>query len=75
MPEGPLAVSNITADSCKLNWEAPRKTGGLPVTHYIVEKMDMADGTWKPVTKFCRGTSYQPSDLINGWLATLIKFK
>ena len=65
-PEGPLKVSGVTADSCKLTWEPPKDCGGSPVTHYVVEKMDVADGVWKKVTKFCRGTSYQPTDLVNG---------
>ena len=59
-------MSDITAESCKLSWNAPRETGGSPITHYIVEKCDTSDGVWSPVTKFCRGTAYTPSDLING---------
>lgn len=71
-PEGPLAVSDITAESCKLTWKQPKDCGGSPVTHYIVEKMDTSDGVWKKVTKFCRGTTYEPSDLINGELVAIV---
>ncbi|XP_067934437.1 twitchin-like [Watersipora subatra] len=65
-PEGPMEVSEVTAESCKLSWKAPKDSGGAPISHYIVEKMDAADGVWNKVTKFCRGTTYQPTDLING---------
>lgn len=65
-PEGPLEVSDITEDSCKLSWNPPKDTGGSPITNYIIEKMDMADGEWKPVTKFCRGDNYTVNDLVKG---------
>lgn len=65
-PEGPLDVSDISADSCKLSWNPPRDTGGSPVTNYIVEKMDIDDDTWKPVTKFCRAETYTVPDLVKG---------
>ena len=30
-PEGPLEVSNITAEGCKLRWKAPLDDGGKPI--------------------------------------------
>lgn len=45
-PEGPLEVSNITKESCKLAWRIPVDDGGAPILHYIIEKMDISRGTW-----------------------------
>ena len=59
-------MSDITAESCRLDWKPPKDCGGSPISHYIIEKMDASDGVWQKLTKFCRGTTYQPSDLING---------
>ena len=30
-PEGPLEVSNITAEGCKLRWKPPNDDGGCPI--------------------------------------------
>ena len=48
-PKGPLKVSDVTADSCKLKWEPPEDDGGEPIDHYVIEKMDTATGRWVPV--------------------------
>ena len=40
-----LIVSEVTASSCKLSWQASRNTGGLPLD-YLVERLAVADGTW-----------------------------
>lgn len=47
-PEGPLEVSAVTKEGCKLNWAKPKDDGGLPLTAYLVEKMDIATGRWVP---------------------------
>lgn len=65
-PEGPLNITDISADSCKLSWNPPKNSGGAPVTNYIVEKMDVEDGNWKPITKFCRAETYNVPDLVKG---------
>lgn len=48
-PKGPLKVSEVTADGCELKWQAPEDNGGLPVDHYVVERMDTEMGRWVPV--------------------------
>ena len=45
-PEGPLEISEITKESCKLKWKAPKDDGGSPIKHYILEKMDVTRGSW-----------------------------
>ena len=48
-PAVPGEVSDIKAvettnESIKLAWTPPRETGGKPVTHYVIEKMDVTSG-------------------------------
>ena len=50
-PEGPLDVSDITKDGCKLSWKKPKDDGGEPIEGYIVEKFDPTVGSWIPVAK------------------------
>ncbi|KAL1383363.1 hypothetical protein pipiens_013162 [Culex pipiens pipiens] len=45
-PEGPLKISNITTEGCRLEWKLPKDDGGSAITHYVIEKMDMSRGTW-----------------------------
>lgn len=45
-PKGPLAVSDVTATGCKLQWKKPDDDGGVPIKEYVVEKMDTATGKW-----------------------------
>ncbi|XP_055385446.1 twitchin isoform X34 [Condylostylus longicornis] len=47
-PEGPLEVSDVHAEGCKLKWKKPKDDGGLPLTGYVIEKMDVATGRWVP---------------------------
>ncbi|CAH1103156.1 unnamed protein product [Psylliodes chrysocephalus] len=49
-PKGPLKVSDVSAEGCKLKWEAPEDDGGEPITGYVVERMDVESGRWVPVT-------------------------
>lgn len=48
-PEGPLKVSDVTKNGCKLKWDKPKDDGGKPITGYAVEKLDKATGRWVPV--------------------------
>lgn len=47
-PGGPLKVSDVHANGCKLAWKPPADDGGNPVEKYVVEKMDEATGRWVP---------------------------
>src|SRR5699024_12328340 len=44
-PEGPLEITEITKESCKLKWKLPKDDGGCPIKHYILEKMDASRGS------------------------------
>ena len=48
-PEGPLEISAIHKNGCKLKWKPPKDDGGLPIEHYVVEKYDVDTGIWSPV--------------------------
>ncbi|KAL3252348.1 hypothetical protein MRX96_017667 [Rhipicephalus microplus] len=50
-PEGPLEVSDVHKEGCKLKWKRPKDTGGMPLDGYLVEKMDPETGVWVPVGK------------------------
>ncbi|XP_053200690.1 twitchin-like isoform X3 [Panonychus citri] len=54
-PEGPLEVSNVHAEGCKLKWKKPKDDGGVPIEHYAIEKMDTATGRWVPC-----GRAFEP---------------
>lgn len=50
-PEGPLEVSDIHKEGCKLKWKKPKDDGGEPIECYSVEKYDADSGMWLPVGK------------------------
>lgn len=51
-PEGPLRVTDIHKEGCKLKWNPPLDDGGLPIEHYVVEKLDVESGRWVPSGRF-----------------------
>lgn len=50
-PEGPLEVSDITAEKAKVSWKKPLDDGGSPIKEYEIEKLDLATGKWVRVGK------------------------
>lgn len=50
-PEGPLEVSDVNKDGCKLKWKRPKDDGGAPIEYFQVEKLDTATGLWSPCTR------------------------
>lgn len=48
-PKGPLKVSDVTKNGCKVKWQKPDDDGGKPITAYQVEKLDANTGRWVPV--------------------------
>lgn len=56
-PEGPLQVSDVNKNGCKLKWKRPKDDGGTPIEYYQVEKMDPETGCWVPC-----GRATEPSN-------------
>lgn len=59
-PEGPLQVSDVHKNGCKLKWKRPKDDGGTPIEYYQVDKMDPETGCWVPC-----GRSTEPSEFSN----------
>ena len=55
-PQGPLVVSDVHKEGCKLKWKRPKDDGGVPLSYYQVEKLDPQTGIWMPC-----GRSNDPS--------------
>ena len=41
-----LEISNIHSSGCKLNWCAPRDSGGCPIDYYQISQYDLEAGKW-----------------------------
>ncbi|XP_076356740.1 twitchin-like [Tachypleus tridentatus] len=50
-PNGPLEVSNVHKEGCKLKWQEPDDDGGAPIECYEIEKKDEDSGIWVPAGK------------------------
>jgi hypothetical protein len=38
----------VHKEGCKLAWKPPKDDGGLPISGYAIEKMDVTTGRWVP---------------------------
>ncbi|XP_071942196.1 twitchin-like isoform X2 [Antedon mediterranea] len=65
-PEGPIEITEITANTCKLAWKPPLDDGGSEISNYIVEKCENNDGDWERVSGYVNTTSLQVSKLRKG---------
>jgi titin len=45
-PEGPLLVSNVTANSASVAWKRPLSDGGSPITGYLIKRRDINRPVW-----------------------------
>ncbi len=63
-PEGPIKVSDVTAQSLTLQWQPPKDDGGSSIESYIVEKMDVARGEWSPVSSSSNFLNFSSIELI-----------
>jgi len=48
-PQGPLVVSDVLAERCKISWKHPEDDGGEPILGYILRRMDTKTGQWEKV--------------------------
>lgn len=65
-PEGPLTAHDTTKTSCKLSWKPPRSDGNSHITHYVLEKHDLARPAdqWVTVDPCCKATNTTVDKLI-----------
>jgi len=47
--EGPMEITGIHKNGCKIAWRVPKDDGGCPIEYYIVEKFDVDTGIWSAV--------------------------
>jgi len=48
-PQGPLEVSEIFAESCRITWRHPEDDGGNEIMGYRVEKRESKSSQWEKV--------------------------
>ena len=65
-PVGPLAVTEITAERCRLTWRPPDKDGGASVTHYVVEKRETSRLAWTLAQANVEGVTTKITRLLKG---------
>uniref|UniRef100_A0A803Y085 Titin n=1 Tax=Meleagris gallopavo TaxID=9103 RepID=A0A803Y085_MELGA len=65
-PEGPLAVSEVTAEKCVLSWLPPLDDGGAKIEHYVVEKRETSRLAWTAVATEVPLTKLKVTKLLKG---------
>lgn len=65
-PQGPLEMTDITRHSCTLAWKPPTYDGGLPVTHYLIERNDISGTAWITIASSVRDTKFTVQGLTEG---------
>ena len=50
VPSAPedFRATEITSNSATLEWKAPEKDGGAPITGYVIERREKTYGSWRP---------------------------
>uniref|UniRef100_A0AC34GPF1 Twitchin n=1 Tax=Panagrolaimus sp. ES5 TaxID=591445 RepID=A0AC34GPF1_9BILA len=65
-PKGPIVVDNVTKESCSLAWNPPEDDGGSEITNYVVERRNIKNQSWVPVSNFAVGTQITVNKLHDG---------
>ncbi|CAL1540886.1 unnamed protein product, partial [Lymnaea stagnalis] len=65
-PDGPLDITDVTAESCKLSWKPPKDNGGAEVTGYVVEKCEEGSNLWEKVPGLINGQTITAKGLKEG---------
>ena len=45
-PKGPLVISDVTENSCRLRWKPSEKDGGKPIENYVIEVRESRRSMW-----------------------------
>ena len=53
-PTGPLTVSDITKNACRLTWKPPKVDGGSRITSYQIERQEVGKPYWVTVSSHCK---------------------
>ena len=64
-PKGPLDVTDVSKEGCKLQWARPEDDGGMPIREYEIEKKDKATGKWVRVGRVT-GERSPPTYIVTG---------
>ena len=67
-PGGPLGVSEITKNQCRLSWRPPRDDGGARLNNYVVERKEIGRDRdyWLTVASGCKDTTFVCQGLNEG---------
>ncbi len=63
---GPLSVTGLTAEECRLSWGPPQEIGGSEITHYIVQKRETSRLAWTIVHGEVKTTTFKVTKLLKG---------
>ncbi|KAJ0005322.1 hypothetical protein NQD34_015216 [Periophthalmus magnuspinnatus] len=66
MPPRDLVVSEVTSESAYLTWKVPEDDGGAVISHYVVQKKDVAADAWVPVAAANKKLSLMALYLMEG---------
>jgi len=56
-PEGPLNITDVFGDSCKLAWKPLIEDGSSPILGYVVEKLEEGSYIWDRMPGIVEGES------------------
>uniref|UniRef100_A0A8C7I2U2 Titin n=1 Tax=Oncorhynchus kisutch TaxID=8019 RepID=A0A8C7I2U2_ONCKI len=65
-PDGPLAVTDVTAEKCILSWLPPSHDGGAKILHYIIEKRETSRLAWTNVATDLQVNRFKVTKLLKG---------
>lgn len=65
-PPRQLTVSDVTSESAYVTWQKPEDDGGAVISHYVVEKKDVAAAKWVPVSASSKKLSLMALYLMEG---------
>lgn len=65
-PPRNIKISEVTSESAYLTWQKPEDDGGAVISHYVVQKKDVAAENWVPVCAASKKLSIMAQYLMEG---------